>query len=76
LERNSRQCGDDGFRNAASGDASAERSLRNRPFLNVEERLAVDRRKEDGEEPRRLLMPKDGDGRIAGQVGRGEGVSG
>jgi hypothetical protein len=29
-------------------------ALRNRPVLDVEERIAVDYRKEDGEKPRRL----------------------
>src|SRR5436305_4096954 len=40
--------------------------LRSCPFLNIEEWLTVDHRQEDGEEPRRLPMPEDGHGRIAG----------
>src|SRR5882724_7678903 len=40
-------------------------ALRSRPFLYLEERLAVDHRQEHGEEPRRFEMPEDGDRRIA-----------
>jgi hypothetical protein len=40
-------------------------SLGSCSILYIEERLAVDHRKEHGEEPRRLPMPKNGDGRIA-----------
>src|SRR5882724_1659222 len=40
-------------------------ALRSRPFLYMEERLAVDHRQEHGEEPRRFEMPEDGDRRIA-----------
>ena len=40
-------------------------ALRICPFLDMEERLAVDHREKDGEEPRRLQMPEDSDGKIA-----------
>jgi hypothetical protein len=41
-------------------------ALRGLPFLYIEERLAVECRKEDGEEPGSLLVPPDGDGAISG----------
>jgi hypothetical protein len=40
-------------------------ALRSRPFLDMEERLAVDHREENGEETRRLQVPENGDRRIA-----------
>src|SRR5882724_10762309 len=40
-------------------------AVRSRRFLYMEQRLAVEHREEHGEEPRRLQVPEDGDGRIA-----------